>query len=41
MITMHAYHALAYRKMADVLSLKEHEVCLREAALLDCFVAAY
>lgn len=29
------------RKLADVLSLKNHEVCLREAALLDCYVAAY
>lgn len=29
------------RKLANVLSLKNHEVCLREAALLDCYVAAY
>ena len=29
------------RKLAGVLSLKNHEVSLREAALLDCYVATY
>ena len=29
------------RKLANVLSLRNHEVCLREAALLDYYVAAY